>query len=88
MLGLDVFRGLAEGITGGVDNFTRFPARFLFLGQGYLWGVLPPQLPEVMDALAQLPGLELEGLSTHFAEADSGAASSRIANAAAAPAPT
>jgi rhamnose transport system substrate-binding protein len=40
-----LFRGLAEGITGGVDNFTRFPESFLFLGQGYLWGVLPPQLP-------------------------------------------
>jgi len=40
-----LFRGLAEGITGGVDNFTRFPGSFLFLGQGYLGGVLPPQLP-------------------------------------------
>jgi rhamnose transport system permease protein len=40
-----LFRGLAEGITGGVDNFTRFPENFLFLGQGYLGGVLPPQLP-------------------------------------------
>ena len=26
-------------------NYTDFPARFLFLGQGYLWGVVPPQLP-------------------------------------------
>jgi len=40
-----LFRGLAEGITGGVDNFTRFPENFLFLGQGYLGGILPPQLP-------------------------------------------
>ncbi len=39
-----LFRGLAEGLTGGVDNFTGFPPRFLFLGQGYLWGVVPPQL--------------------------------------------
>jgi len=38
-----LFRGLAEGITGGVDNYTDFPQRFLFLGQGYLFGVLPPQ---------------------------------------------
>jgi rhamnose transport system permease protein len=38
-----LFRGLAEGITGGVDNFSGFPERFLFLGQGYLFGVLPPQ---------------------------------------------
>ena len=40
-----LFRGLAEGLTGGVDNFTDFPARFLFLGQGYLFGVVPAQLP-------------------------------------------
>ena len=39
-----LFRGLAEGLTGGVDNFTGFPASFLFLGQGYLWGIVPPQL--------------------------------------------
>lgn len=38
-----LFRGLAEGITGGVDNYTGFPGRFLFLGQGYLFGILPPQ---------------------------------------------
>ncbi|HEX5083278.1 MAG TPA: substrate-binding domain-containing protein [Blastocatellia bacterium] len=38
-----LFRGLAEGITGGVDNYTGFPQHFLFLGQGYLFGVLPPQ---------------------------------------------
>jgi rhamnose transport system permease protein len=40
-----LFRGLAEGLTGGVDNFTRFPESFLFLGQGYWFGVLPVQLP-------------------------------------------
>jgi len=40
-----LFRGLAEGVTGGVDNFTNFPTRFLFLGQGYLFGVIPAQLP-------------------------------------------
>ncbi|MEP7270040.1 MAG: substrate-binding domain-containing protein [Acidobacteriota bacterium] len=39
-----LFRGLAEGLTSGVDNFTGFPPRFLFLGQGYLFGVVPPQL--------------------------------------------
>ncbi|MGH9848319.1 MAG: substrate-binding domain-containing protein [Blastocatellia bacterium] len=38
-----LFRGLAEGITGGVDNYTNFPHQFLFLGQGYWFGVLPPQ---------------------------------------------
>jgi rhamnose transport system permease protein len=40
-----LFRGLAEGLTRGVDNFTRFPERFLFLGQGYLFGWMPTQLP-------------------------------------------
>jgi rhamnose transport system permease protein len=40
-----LFRGLAEGLTGGVDNFTHFPPGFLFLGQGYLFGLVPAQLP-------------------------------------------
>jgi rhamnose transport system permease protein len=40
-----LFRGLAEGLTGGVDNYTNFPSRFLFLGQGYLPGEIPAQLP-------------------------------------------
>ncbi len=40
-----LYRGLAEGITGGVDNFTQFPERFLFLGQGYLLGGIPAQVP-------------------------------------------
>ncbi len=40
-----LFRGLAEGLTGGVDNYTNFPASFLFLGQGYLFGVVPTQVP-------------------------------------------
>src|SRR3954470_17745667 len=40
-----LFRGLAEGLTGGVDNFTGFPAGFLFLGQGFLGGGGPAQLP-------------------------------------------
>jgi rhamnose transport system permease protein len=40
-----LFRGLAEGLTGGVDNYTGFPAGFLGLGQGYLAGVIPTQLP-------------------------------------------
>jgi rhamnose transport system permease protein len=40
-----LFRGLAEGITGGVDNFTGFPENFLFLGQGYLFGRIPAQTP-------------------------------------------
>ncbi|HVV01991.1 MAG TPA: ABC transporter permease [Verrucomicrobiae bacterium] len=40
-----LFRGLAEAITRGVDNFTGFPHSFLFLGQGYLLGVVPAQTP-------------------------------------------
>ena len=40
-----LFRGLAEGLTGGVENYTNFPAWFLFLGQGYLFGIVPAQLP-------------------------------------------
>jgi rhamnose transport system permease protein len=40
-----LFRGLAEGLTGGVDNFTSFPESFLFLGQGYLLDEVPTQLP-------------------------------------------
>ena len=47
-----LFRGLAEGITAGVDNFTRFPASFLFLGQGYLAGGLPAQLPVLIVVAA------------------------------------
>lgn len=38
-----LFRGLAEGITGGIANYTGFPTSFLFLGQGYWLGFLPPQ---------------------------------------------
>jgi ribose/xylose/arabinose/galactoside ABC-type transport system permease subunit len=40
-----LFRGVAEAITSGVDNFTKFPQSFLFLGQGYLFGIIPAQLP-------------------------------------------
>jgi rhamnose transport system substrate-binding protein len=40
-----LFRGIAEGITLGAKNYTGFPAGFLALGQGYLWGAIPAQLP-------------------------------------------
>jgi rhamnose transport system substrate-binding protein len=40
-----LFRGLAEGLTAAVDNFTDFPASFLFLGQGYLLLGIPAQFP-------------------------------------------
>lgn len=42
---LALFRGLAEGWTGGYQVFSGFPAGFLLLGQGYLFGVLPTQVP-------------------------------------------
>jgi rhamnose transport system permease protein len=34
-----LFRGLAEGITGGVRNYSNFPRAFLILGQGDIAGV-------------------------------------------------
>lgn len=40
-----LFRGIAEGITHGAVNYTGFPKSLLFLGQGYLGGVVPAQLP-------------------------------------------
>jgi rhamnose transport system permease protein len=42
---LSLFRGIAEGITHGAVNYTAFPATFLSLGQGYIGGVVPAQLP-------------------------------------------
>jgi rhamnose transport system permease protein len=39
-----LFRGIAEGITHGAVNYSGFPKSFLFLGQGYLFGAIPPQL--------------------------------------------
>jgi rhamnose transport system substrate-binding protein len=38
-----LFRGLAEGFTGGSRNFTGFPPSFLFLGQGFWFGAIPAQ---------------------------------------------
>ncbi len=40
-----LFRGIAEGLTQGAVNYTGFPAGFVALGQGYLGGVIPAQLP-------------------------------------------
>jgi rhamnose transport system substrate-binding protein len=47
-----LFRGVAEGITRGAVNYTGFPAQFLFLGQGYLGGVIPTQLPAFIVIVA------------------------------------
>ena len=38
-----LFRGLAEGITGAAKSYAGFPGGFLFVGQGYLGGVVPTQ---------------------------------------------
>jgi rhamnose transport system substrate-binding protein len=40
-----LFRGLAEGLTSGTRNFTVTSEDFAFLGQGYLLGGIPTQLP-------------------------------------------
>jgi rhamnose transport system permease protein len=40
-----LFRGVAEAITRGVDNFTGFPSDFLSYGQGYFGGIIPAQAP-------------------------------------------
>ena len=47
-----LFRGIAEGITLGAKNYSGFPERFLALGQGYVGGVLPAQLPIFIVVLA------------------------------------
>jgi rhamnose transport system permease protein len=39
-----LFRGIAEGLTRGIDNYSGFSPQFLFLGQGYVGGVIPAQL--------------------------------------------
>jgi rhamnose transport system substrate-binding protein len=39
-----LFRGVAEGLTRGAENYSGFSPRFLFLGQGYVGGVIPAQL--------------------------------------------
>ena len=44
-----LFRGIAEGITRGVDNFTNFSAGFLTLGQGNVAGI-PAQIPILIGA--------------------------------------
>ncbi len=39
-----LFRGIAEGLTRGIENYSGFSEEFLFLGQGYVGGVFPTQL--------------------------------------------
>jgi len=47
-----LFRGIAEGLTRGVENFSRFPASFLYFGQGYLGGMVPTQAPVLILFIA------------------------------------
>jgi rhamnose transport system substrate-binding protein len=49
---LSLFRGIAEGITKGAENYSGFPAGFLRLGQGYLGGVVPVQFSILLVAIA------------------------------------
>ncbi len=39
-----LYRGIADGLTRGIENYSGFGHKFLFFGQGYIAGVLPPQL--------------------------------------------
>jgi rhamnose transport system substrate-binding protein len=45
-----LFRGIAEGLTQGIANYSGFPSAFLFLGQGYLLGSVPTQLVVLVAA--------------------------------------
>ncbi|HXM34225.1 MAG TPA: substrate-binding domain-containing protein, partial [Pyrinomonadaceae bacterium] len=47
-----LFRGIAEGLTRGIENYSGFSSRFLFLGQGYIGGVIPTQLLVLLGAIA------------------------------------
>ena len=46
-----LFRGAAEGLTRGIENYSGLPPSFLFLGQGYLAGILPTQLVLLVAAV-------------------------------------
>jgi rhamnose transport system substrate-binding protein len=39
-----LFRGIAEGLTRGIENYSGFSPEYLFLGQGYIFGGIPTQL--------------------------------------------
>ena len=47
-----LFRGIAEGLTSGIENYSGFSDEFLFLGQGHLFGVIPTQLLVLVAAIA------------------------------------
>src|SRR5881398_2596662 len=47
-----LFRGIAEGVTRGIENYSGFPPEFLFWGQGHVGGVVPTQLFVLIAAIA------------------------------------
>lgn len=47
-----LYRGIADGMTRGIENYSGFGHNFLFLGQGYIGGILPPQLLILAGATA------------------------------------
>lgn len=47
-----LFRGVAEGLTRGIENYSGFSPSFLFLGQGYVFGFIPTQLFIFIPAIA------------------------------------
>lgn len=47
-----LFRGAAEGLTRGLDTYRGFPSKFLFLGQGYIGDIVPPQTFALVAAIA------------------------------------
>ena len=47
-----LFRGIAEGLTGGIENYSGFSSSFLSLGQGYVGGLVPAQLFILIAAIA------------------------------------
>ena len=46
-----LFRGVAEGLTRGIENYSGFSAGFLFLGQGYVGARIPSQLFVLVPAI-------------------------------------
>jgi rhamnose transport system substrate-binding protein/rhamnose transport system permease protein len=46
-----LFRGAAEGLTRGIENYSGLPPGFLFLGQGYVAGFVPAQLFVLVAAI-------------------------------------
>ena len=47
-----LFRGIAEGLTRGIENYSGFSPSFLFLGQGYVGGIVPTQFFVLIVAIA------------------------------------